>query len=154
MNAKHFLRSGISLILSAALTSAPTLGNGLLNYVTAADTTTEIYVSPDGNDDASGTFASPLRTLSAARDAVRELNKNMSGDITVYLRGGGERPEAQPVDAHAQLFRQGVAGHEARVVARARIFRAGIAEENNEPGHRAGRFEKHHSNRLEMDTSS
>ena len=91
MNAKHFLRSGISLILSAALTSAPTLGNGLLNYVTAADTTTEIYVSPDGNDDASGTFASPLRTLSAARDAVRELNKNMSGDITVYLRGGDYR---------------------------------------------------------------
>ena len=91
MNAKHILRSGVSLILSAALSAAPTLGNGLLGAAEAVDTTTEIYVSPDGSDSASGTFASPLKTLAGARDAVRKLNKDMSGDITVYLRGGDYR---------------------------------------------------------------
>lgn len=85
----HYFRSGISIVLSAALTAAPALNGSMLRVADAG--LTEIYVSPDGDDSASGTFSSPLRTLSAARDAVRELNKDMSGDITVYLRGGDYR---------------------------------------------------------------
>ena len=58
--------------------------------------------------------------------------------LPAYLGGGGECLEAGAADAHAQLFRQGVGGHEARVVARTLIFRAGIAEADDEPGNRAG----------------
>lgn len=50
-----------------------------------------IYVSPDGDDGNAGTLAAPLRTLSAARDAVRALNDDMHCDINVYLRGGDYR---------------------------------------------------------------
>ena len=56
--------------------------------VRAVDYAAEFYVSPDGDDNGSGTIDSPFRTLERARDAVREINQNMSGDICVYLRGG------------------------------------------------------------------
>jgi hypothetical protein len=50
---------------------------------------TILYVSPSGNDAAPGTNPSqPLRTLERARDLVRTLNRDMAGDIVVYLRGG------------------------------------------------------------------
>jgi len=47
-----------------------------------------IYVSPDGNDSNPGTLLQPLRTIAQARDLVRTKNGTMSGDITVYVRGG------------------------------------------------------------------
>ncbi|WFF04245.1 ricin-type beta-trefoil lectin domain protein [Micromonospora sp. WMMD964] len=46
------------------------------------------YVAPDGNDANAGTLQSPFRTLQRARDVVRTVNANMTGDINVYLRGG------------------------------------------------------------------
>jgi hypothetical protein len=46
------------------------------------------YVSPAGSDSNSGTIDAPFQTLSKARDAVRTINANMTGDIYVYLRGG------------------------------------------------------------------
>ncbi|MDO5558439.1 MAG: carbohydrate-binding protein [Oscillospiraceae bacterium] len=58
---------------------------------------TAFYVSPDGDDMGSGTKSSPFGTLERARDAVREVNKDMSGDIYVYLRGGTYRI-TQPVE--------------------------------------------------------
>ena len=61
------------------------------DLVSAADYAAEFYVSPDGDDNGSGTIDSPFRTLERARDAVREINGNMSGDICVYLRGGTYR---------------------------------------------------------------
>ena len=51
----------------------------------------ELYVAPDGNDDAPGTKAKPFATLERARDAVRELRKVgplPQGGVVVYLRGG------------------------------------------------------------------
>lgn len=48
-----------------------------------------LYVAPDGSDLNSGTVAKPLRTISAARDAVRlHIAKGLSSDVTVYLREG------------------------------------------------------------------
>ncbi len=44
----------------------------------------EIYVSPDGNDAAAGTFENPLRTLEAARDKARTMPEG----VTIYLREG------------------------------------------------------------------
>ena len=59
--------------------------------IAAAEYIAEFYVSPDGSDTNDGSFASPFRTLERARDAVRNVNGNMSGDICVYLRGGTYR---------------------------------------------------------------
>lgn len=55
-----------------------------------ADTVTEIFVSPTGNDSNSGTIDSPLKTLEGARDKVRSIKKStgLKSPITVYLRGG------------------------------------------------------------------
>ncbi|WP_249862992.1 right-handed parallel beta-helix repeat-containing protein [Paenibacillus konkukensis] len=47
------------------------------------------YVSATGDDEGTGAIDSPLRTLSAARDAVRAyIAAGMTQDVVVYLRGG------------------------------------------------------------------
>lgn len=58
-----------------------------LSLVTAATQAT-FYVSPDGDDSNSGSESAPFKTIIAARDAVRTINKSMTGDIIVYLREG------------------------------------------------------------------
>jgi hypothetical protein len=49
------------------------------------------YVSPTGSDDNPGTVSAPFQTITKARDTVRTINSNMTGDIYVYLRGGDYR---------------------------------------------------------------
>lgn len=49
---------------------------------------TFIYVSPSGNDSASGTESSPLRTIEKAKEMVKQVKKTSIDDIAVYLRGG------------------------------------------------------------------
>ena len=49
------------------------------------------YVSPTGSDAAAGTESAPFQTVTKARDVVRTVNTNMTGDIFVYLRGGDYR---------------------------------------------------------------
>ena len=56
--------------------------------VQAASAFAELYVSPDGNDSNAGTIEKPLQTLAGARDAVRKIKGDMTGDIIVYFRGG------------------------------------------------------------------
>ena len=46
------------------------------------------YVSPTGSDANPGTMSAPFQTLAKARDVVRTVSANMTGDIAVYLRGG------------------------------------------------------------------
>ncbi|MBF0431798.1 MAG: right-handed parallel beta-helix repeat-containing protein [Fibrobacteria bacterium] len=46
------------------------------------------FVSPLGDDDNPGTQEKPFRSLHKARDIIRTLNKSMSGNIVVNLRGG------------------------------------------------------------------
>jgi hypothetical protein len=55
--------------------------------VTAATQAT-YYVSPTGSDTNPGTISAPFQTITKARDMVRTINSNMTGDIYVYLRGG------------------------------------------------------------------
>ena len=46
------------------------------------------YVAPDGSDNNSGTETKPFATIEKARQTVRTINKSMTGDIVVVLRGG------------------------------------------------------------------
>lgn len=48
----------------------------------------DFYVSPLGDDSGPGSRAQPFRSLARARDAVRTVNKAMTKDIVVCLRGG------------------------------------------------------------------
>lgn len=62
----------------------------------AVSTQTDFYLSPNGSDAWSGTLSSPnehrtdgpFATLERARDAVRDLKKKKSTDITVLVREG------------------------------------------------------------------
>jgi len=79
---------GRSLLAVAVLVSA-VLTVALISPTTASGATqATYYVAPDGNDSNAGTISSPFRTIQRARDVVRTVNQNMSGDIFVYLRGG------------------------------------------------------------------
>ena len=51
--------------------------------------TIELYVSPEGNDNASGSLSEPLASIPKAVELVRELRKNgNSNPATIYLRDG------------------------------------------------------------------
>ncbi|WP_167859725.1 right-handed parallel beta-helix repeat-containing protein [Paenibacillus cymbidii] len=47
-----------------------------------------LHVSPQGKDDNPGTREQPFRTPGRAKQAVRETNRNQTGDIVVYLHEG------------------------------------------------------------------
>lgn len=52
---------------------------------------TTFYVAPSsigGSDSNPGTMSEPFLTLERAKQAVRNVNNNMTGDTIVYLRGG------------------------------------------------------------------
>ncbi|MCX5263143.1 RICIN domain-containing protein [Streptomyces sp. NBC_00199] len=61
-----------------------------LSTPTPASATTQAtyYVAPNGDDSNAGTISAPFKTLQHARDVVRTVDSNMTGDIDVYLRGG------------------------------------------------------------------
>jgi len=71
------------LIVSATATVAVATGTSA-----AAATQATYYIAPNGDDANPGTLAAPFRTVEHARDVVRTVNANMTGDIYVYLRGG------------------------------------------------------------------
>ncbi|MFJ5598294.1 RICIN domain-containing protein [Micromonospora parva] len=77
-----------SLLAVAALVAA-TLPAVLAHQLPAsAAVQATYYVAPDGNDANPGTLQSPFKTIQRARDVVRPISANMTGDINVYLRGG------------------------------------------------------------------
>ena len=48
----------------------------------------EFYVSPDGDDSNPGSENAPFQSLSRAKQAMDEINDDMSSDIIVYLMDG------------------------------------------------------------------
>ena len=48
----------------------------------------DLVVSPDGNDENSGTLSSPLKTPEAAKEKLKELKNTDCGTITVWFREG------------------------------------------------------------------
>lgn len=53
-----------------------------------AGTQATYYVSPTGSDSNPGTLSAPFQTITKAKDVIRTINTNMTGDIYVYLRSG------------------------------------------------------------------
>ena len=77
------------------LVSALSLDFGLICLIAKTDSigsqnsTTDLYVAPEGDDASPGTIEKPFATLLRARDAVRELKENgLKGDISVFFREG------------------------------------------------------------------
>ncbi|MDG4770584.1 RICIN domain-containing protein [Solwaraspora sp. WMMD792] len=80
--------AGRSLLAVAVFASVVLIATVANQMPASAATQATYYVAPDGNDANPGTITSPFRTLQRARDVVRTINGNMTGDIYVYLRGG------------------------------------------------------------------
>ncbi|MER7482535.1 RICIN domain-containing protein [Streptomyces sp. NPDC126510] len=86
---KHVIPSVRMLSAGAAVAVSATLLTSLTMPTPAsAATQATYYVAPDGSDSNAGTVSAPFKTLQHARDVVRTVNDNMTGDINVYLRGG------------------------------------------------------------------
>ncbi len=64
----------------------------LSSVAASAAASSQIYVSPTGNDANPGTQARPVRTLEHARDLARVLKRKQSGrDVRIWLAGGTYR---------------------------------------------------------------
>ena len=71
-------------------------------------TDADLFVSASGSDENDGSFERPLRTFNKAVEAVRELKKTKSGDITVAFRAGEYGPlsvELTPRDSGGETGR-------------------------------------------------
>jgi hypothetical protein len=79
---------GRPLVAAAVFVAAALLPAVASPVPAAAATQATYYVAPDGNDTNPGTIAAPFKTVEHARDVVRTVNANMTGDIFVYVRGG------------------------------------------------------------------
>lgn len=77
----------LSLLLAICLilTMVPSVNTGYAENVEQASYYVDPAIGSDAND---GTSGSPFQSIAKAREAVREINSNMTGDILVYLRGG------------------------------------------------------------------
>ncbi len=73
--------------LLALLTAA----TGAIQVVSGAAPQRTFFVAPQGNDKNPGTEANPFATPQRAQQEVRKVNRSMSGDILVVLRGGTYR---------------------------------------------------------------
>lgn len=81
-------KTGIWFLLVSLLISM-SMEFGMMALPVEAATQTTIYISPTGSDTGgNGSIDNPYATLQKARDVVRTMNSNMTGDIIVYLRGG------------------------------------------------------------------
>ncbi|WP_202919419.1 RICIN domain-containing protein [Saccharothrix deserti] len=87
MTSPFLARRTLSAALAIAMLALFFTGSSGSTPASAATQAT-YYVSPAGNDANPGTITSPFRTVQRARDVVRTVNTNMTGDIQVYLRGG------------------------------------------------------------------
>lgn len=96
------MRKAISVVGTSLLAVAMVLGVALTGVPPAAAAAqATFYVAPDGDDSNPGSVTAPFRTLQHARDVVRATKGTMTGDITVYLRGG-DHPVTSTVEFGAE----------------------------------------------------
>ncbi|MDP4180636.1 MAG: carbohydrate-binding protein [Bacillota bacterium] len=84
----RIIKSSIIWVTSLLFMMSVITANPILAPIVKAATQATYYVSPTGSDSNPGTLSAPFQTISKARDVVRTINSNMTGDIYVYLRGG------------------------------------------------------------------
>ncbi len=86
------MRKPISRMSLGLLSCALGLAAACTQFAPPIDTATvRLYIAPDGNDTSDGSKRSPLATLAAARQKIRDLKKIgalPAGGITVFVRGG------------------------------------------------------------------
>ena len=75
----------IFLIAVLLLTAMPV---SAAETVSSSNVWKEFYVSASGNDANPGTKEAPFATIAKAKEAVREVNESMQGDIVVNIAGG------------------------------------------------------------------
>ena len=83
----------IVLITLLAAAAAAAVVFAALNgaFAKRAPVMAALYVSPSGSDAATGAENDPFATVERARDEVRKLNGNMTGDIVVHIAAGEYR---------------------------------------------------------------
>ncbi|MBN1422519.1 MAG: right-handed parallel beta-helix repeat-containing protein, partial [Planctomycetes bacterium] len=98
VEASGLLRLGIRVALAcAALPSTPAHAAGQETSFSSSLSSSpsspssspfSLFIAPDGNDADPGTRERPLRSLEAARDAIRRDAARIRGPVTVWIRGG------------------------------------------------------------------
>ena len=86
MKKKRKIITGICCVVLAAVVVLAVIY--LVPFEKRSPVMTELYVSVDGNDSGDGSKGSPFASLERARDEVRGLNGDMSGDIVVHIENG------------------------------------------------------------------
>lgn len=85
-NTKYYLRvkakDGVNLL------STNWSVTGSATTLTPTSSVSEYYVATNGSDLNPGTLVLPFLTLDKARQTVASVSSSMTGDITVYVRGG------------------------------------------------------------------
>lgn len=99
----HPGRTLFFLVSAALVYGAPSL-----TATAHAAVTSDVYVSPAGDDHAKGTAGHPVRTLTRARDLVRSRVAGLQGDLTVHLAPGTYR-QTEPLVLDARD--SGTGGH-------------------------------------------
>ena len=89
------MKKGIKSKLTAAALAASMVVSSLSVYdvsyasePSGDSVMAEIYVSPSGSAQGSGTAQDPLQTMDQAREKVRTMNQDMTGDIYVNFEDG------------------------------------------------------------------
>ncbi|MGN0242548.1 MAG: DNRLRE domain-containing protein [Lachnospiraceae bacterium] len=83
------IKSMIALAMSMCMSATAFAGIGTAKAEnTAAGIMREYYISTEGRVNASGTKEDPFATLEQAKEAVRTINTDMTGDIVVYVEDG------------------------------------------------------------------
>ncbi|NOK58325.1 MAG: hypothetical protein GFH27_549279n131 [Chloroflexi bacterium AL-W] len=83
-----YIRRTLLLVLTGVCLCAIVFTHNVRANPTNPLATVSYYVAPDGNDSNPGTLEQPFATVAKARDVVRQTKGTMTGDITIYLRGG------------------------------------------------------------------
>lgn len=78
----------MALVLSAAMVVPSVAAATEAQAAETSSIQAEFFVSPKGDDSNDGSYDKPFATLEAARDAVRKINDDMTGDIYVFIAGG------------------------------------------------------------------
>lgn len=83
-------KTTVILICLLAVTAASAVAFFALNgsFAKRAPVMAAFYVSPSGSDTGDGSKESPFATVARARDEVRKINADMTGDIVVHVAEG------------------------------------------------------------------